>query len=169
MNMRIKTNSKDIEKGDVFVALKGINGDGHDYNKDAIDNGASYIICERGSYEVPFMIVPSTYDFINDYVKNYSKVINEMCLIGITGTNGKTTSCYLIYELLKMLDVKCAYIGTLGFYIDDKVRVLNNTTPDILTLYSLIDECRENNVKVIVMEVSSHALEMNRVYGLKYD
>lgn len=169
MNMRIKTNSKDIENGDVFVALKGINSDGHDYIKDAIDNGASYIICERGSYAVPFMVVPSTHDFINDYVKKYSRVIDEICLIGITGTNGKTTSCYLIYELLKMLNVKCAYIGTLGFYIDDKVRVLNNTTPDILTLYSLIDECRENNVKVIVMEVSSHALEMNRVYGLKYD
>lgn len=169
MNMRIKTNSKDIEKGDVFVALKGINGDGHDYIKDAIDNGASYIICESGCYKVPFMIVPSTHDFINDYVKNYSKLIDEMCLIGITGTNGKTTSCYLIYELLKMLNVKCAYIGTLGFYIDDKVRDLNNTTPDILTLYDILDECKENGVKVIVMEVSSHALEMNRVYGLKYD
>ena len=76
MNMRIKTNSKDIEKGDVFVALKGINSDGHDYINDAIDNGASYIICERGSYEVPFMIVPSTHNFINDYVTWMTKEVD---------------------------------------------------------------------------------------------
>lgn len=169
MNMRIKTNSKDIKKGDVFVAIKGINNDGHDYILDAIDNGASYIICEHGSYSVPFMVVPSTTDFIKNYVKNYNKIIDEMCLIGITGTNGKTTSCFLIYELLKLLNVKCAYIGTLGFYIDEKIRDLNNTTPDILTLYDILNECKDNGVKVVVMEVSSHALEMDRVHGFKYD
>ena len=167
--MKIKTNSKEIKKGDIFVAVPGINSDGHDYIDDAIDNGASYIICERGEYSVPYTIVPSTKDFIKDYVKKYEKVINNMCIIGITGTNGKTTSCFLIYELLKLLNIKCAYIGTLGFYLDEKVRNLNNTTPDILSLYEIIEECKDNNVKVIVMEVSSHSLELERVYGFKFD
>lgn len=167
--MKIKTNSKEIKKGDIFVAVPGINSDGHNYIDDAIENGASYIICEKGEYNVPYMIVPSTKNFIKDYVKKYEKVINDMCIIGITGTNGKTTSCYLIYELLKLLNIKCAYIGTLGFYLDEKVRDLDNTTPDILSLYEILDECEENNVKVIVMEVSSHSLELERVYGFKFD
>ena len=147
--MKIKTNSKEIKKGDIFAAVPGINSDGHNYIDDAIENGASYIICEKGEYNVPYMIVPSTKDFIKDYVKKYEKVINDICIIGITGTNGKTTSCYLIYELLKLLNIKCAYIGTLGFYLDEKVRDLNNTTPDILSLYEIIEECKDNGVKVI--------------------
>lgn len=167
--MKIKTNSKEVKKGDVFVAIKGINSDGHDYILDAIDNGASYIVCEKGDYSVPYMIVPSTRKFLQEYVVNYKKIIDDMCLIGITGTNGKTTSCFLIYQLLKLMDVKCAYVGTLGFYIDNKVKDLNNTTPDILTLYNILNECNSNGVKVVVMEVSSHALDMDRVYGLKFD
>ena len=148
--MKIKTNSKEIKKGDIFVAVPGINSDGHNYIDDAIERGASYIICEKGSYYVPYMIVPSTKEFIKNYVSKYSKIIEDTCIIGITGTNGKTTSCFLIYELLKLLNIKCAYIGTLGFYIDEKVKDLNNTTPDILSLYEIIEECKDNNVKVIV-------------------
>jgi len=169
MNMNINTNSKNIKPGDIFVAIKGINNDGHDYIEDAIDNGASYIICEKGEYKIPYMLVPSTEKFLKDYVDAYNNIINEMCIIGITGTNGKTTSCFLIYELLKMLNVKCAYIGTLGFYLEDKIINLNNTTPDLLTLYNILKECKDKAVKVIVMEVSSHALEMNRIYGFKFD
>lgn len=167
--MKIKTNSKSVKKGDIFVALPGLNTDGHNYIEDAIDNGASYIICEKGSYSVPYMTVPSTKKFIQNYVDSYSDIINDMCIIGITGTNGKTTSCFLIYELLKLLNIKCAYIGTLGFYIDKKITNLDNTTPDILTLYDILKKCKEESVKVIVMEVSSHALNMGRVYGFKYD
>lgn len=169
MNMRIKTNSKEVKKGDIFVALRGLNSDGHDYINDAINNNASYLICEKGTYDIPYMIVPNTFSFIKDYVSNYKSIIDDLCIIGITGTNGKTTSCYLIYELLNKLNIKCAYIGTLGFYIKDKIKDLNNTTPDIITLYELINKCRDENVKVVVMEVSSHALKLDRVYGFKFD
>ena len=75
----------------------------------------------------------------------------------------------MLYELLKLLKIKCAYIGTIGFYIDSKIKDLENTTPELIDLYQMFLECKKENVKVIVMEVSSHALEMNRVYGLKYD
>ena len=166
----IKDNSKKIKKGDTFIALKGINNDGHKYIEDAINNGASYIICEYGNYKVPTLKVDSTKDFLNKYLeKTYSFLFENMCIIGITGTNGKTTSCFLIYELLKKLNVKCAYIGTIGFYINEKIKDLDNTTPDIISTYELLLECKNNNVSVVVMEVSSHALKLDRVYGIKYN
>lgn len=170
MNMNIKTNSKRIKKGDTFIALKGMTYDGHDYIEEAIKNGAEKIICEHGEYNVQTIIVPSTKEYLNNYLDiNYYNKIKDITLIGITGTNGKTTSCYFIYELLKMLDVKCAYIGTIGFFIDKKERNLNNTTPEILELYEMFLECKSRGVNVIVMEVSSHALELDRVHGLKFN
>ena len=170
MNMNIKTNSKRIKKGDTFIALKGMTYDGHDYIEEAIKNGAEKIICEHGEYNVQTIIVPSTKEYLNNYLDtNYYNKIKDITLIGITGTNGKTTSCYFIYELLKMLDVKCAYIGTIGFFIDKKERDLNNTTPEILELYEMFLECKSRGVNVIVMEVSSHALELDRVHGLKFN
>lgn len=170
MNMNIKTNSMRIKKGDTFIALKGMTYDGHDYIEEAIENGAEKIICEHGEYNVQTIIVPSTKEYLNNYLDtNYYNKIKDITLIGITGTNGKTTSCYFIYELLKMLDVKCAYIGTIGFFIDKKERDLNNTTPEILELYEMFLECKSRGVNVIVMEVSSHALELDRVHGLKFN
>ena len=168
--MNIKTNSKDVNNNDIFIALPGINNDGHNYICDAINNGAEYIICERGNYNKPYMIVESTKNFLNEFLSsNFGDLINSMIIIGITGTNGKTTSCFLIYDLLKKLNIKSAYIGTLGFYIEDKISDLNNTTPDILTLYNLLIDCKKYNVKIVVMEVSSHSLELDRVYGIKFD
>ena len=170
MYMNIKTNSKDIVSGDTFIAIKGFKHDGHDFIKDAIERGASNIICEHGEYDIPYTIVSSTKEYLKDYLySNYYHEIKDIILIGITGTNGKTTSCYFTYELLKKLNVKCAYIGTIGFFTDKKVRVLNNTTPELIELYDMFLECKKNNIKVIVMEVSSHALELERVYGLKFD
>lgn len=170
MYMNIKTNSKDIVSGDTFIAIKGFKHDGHDFIKDAIERGASNIICEHGEYDIPYTIVSSTKEYLKDYLySNYYHEIKDIILIGITGTNGKTTSCYFTYELLKKLKVKCAYIGTIGFFTDKKVRDLNNTTPELIELYDMFLECKKNNIKVIVMEVSSHALELERVYGLKFD
>ena len=95
--------------------------------------------------------------------------LNDIKLIGITGTNGKTTSCYLTYQLLNLLNLKTAYIGTIGFYIDDKIKDLNNTTPDLYELYEMFDICIKEDVKVIVMEVSSHSLELDRLRDINFD
>ena len=168
--MNIKINSNDIKKGDIFVALKGLTKDGHNYIDDAIENGADYIICEKGNYDKPYMIVDSTKDFLNEFLlKNFLPIFDDMKLVGITGTNGKTTSCFLLYQMLNKIGIKAAYIGTLGFYIEDKIKDLNNTTPDIITIYNLLLECRKNNVKYVVMEVSSHSLELDRLYGISFD
>ena len=168
--MDIKTDSRKIVPGDTFIAIKNINHDGHDYIMDAINNGAKKIICEHGNYSVPTVIVPDTRKYLEEYLYNkYYQDISKLTLIGITGTNGKTTTCFLIYQILNDLGYKCAYIGTIGFYYGNTKRELNNTTPDIDLLYSMLIESYENGCQYVVMEVSSHALSLDRIYGLKYD
>ena len=168
--MNIKIDSRKVKKGDIFVALRTLNNDGHDYIEDAIKNGASKIIAEYGSYDIDYEIVNNTREYLAAYLKeNYYDLIKDIKLIGVTGTNGKTTSCFSLYQALNILGIKSAYIGTIGFYMDEFVSKLNNTTPELLDIYELLIECKKNNVKVVVMEVSSHALSMNRVEGLLFD
>lgn len=167
--MNIKSDSRKINKGDTFIALKYIN-DGHDYILDAIKRGATKVVAEHGSYSVETKIVKDTHEYLIEYLKNnYWDKIKDLKIIGITGTNGKTTTAYLLHKALNMLKEKCAYIGTIGFYIDEKIKNLDNTTPDILEIYELLLKAKENNCKYVVMEVSSHALSLNRVKGIEFD
>lgn len=167
--MNIKDDSRKVVKGDTFIALKKIH-DGHDYIDEAIKNGATKIIAEKGNYSVDTLIVPDTHEYLVNYLKEtYYDEIKDLKLIGMTGTNGKTTTCFLIYQVLNNLGIKTAYIGTIGFYLDKKVKDLNNTTPDILEMYELLLECKKNNCVYVVMEASSHALDMNRLATLEFD
>ncbi|MBE6159773.1 MAG: UDP-N-acetylmuramoyl-L-alanyl-D-glutamate--2,6-diaminopimelate ligase [Lactobacillales bacterium] len=168
---KIKTNSNEVKSGDTFIALKGFKEDGHKYIEDAIKNGATKIICEYGDYDTDTIIVPNTKDYLNEYLdNNYSCLFNNLKIIGITGTNGKTTTAFITHNMLNKLGFKSAYIGTIGFYINgDFIKDLNNTTPDTLTLYKLIKEAYDNDCKYIVMEVSSHSLDMNRLSSIKLD
>ncbi|MBO4600737.1 MAG: UDP-N-acetylmuramoyl-L-alanyl-D-glutamate--2,6-diaminopimelate ligase [Bacilli bacterium] len=166
----LRTDSRKVEKGDTFIAIKNVNTDGHDFIESAINNGATKIICEHGSYSVETQIVPDTRKYLEDYLyNNYYPKFKDMKLIGVTGTNGKTTICYLVYQLLNKLGKKCAYIGTIGFYYEGHKEELNNTTPDVDLLYKMFLEAKENNCEALVMEVSSHALDMNRIHGLEFD
>ncbi len=169
--INIKTDSRLVEKGDIFVAIKGHTVDGHDYILNAIEKGASKIVCEHGEYSVPTLVVNDTNLYLKEYlVKNYSDKFKNIKFIGVTGTNGKTTTAYLTSQLLTNLGINNAYIGTIGYYYNSKlVKELPNTTPDILLLYNLILEAIENDVKVVVMEVSSHALALERISGIKFD
>ena len=169
--LKIKTNSKLVEPGDTFVAIKGNTVDGHKYIEEAIKKGAKFIIAEHGEYRVPTLIVPDTTEYLKEHLKEeYAKDFNNLKFIGITGTNGKTTTALLTSETLNELGESSAYIGTVGFYINGKlVKELPNTTPDILSLYNLIYEAKEQGVKYIVMEVSSHALSLGRIEGINFD
>ena len=168
--IELKTDSRKVKPGDTFIAIKNVNTDGHDFIESAIKNGASKIICEKGSYSVETVVVPNTKEYLNNYLyENYYPKIKDMKLIGVTGTNGKTTICYLVYQLLTLLDKKCAYIGTIGFYYGNTKRLLNNTTPDTDLLYDMLLEAKEYGCEYVIMEVSSHALDKNRVFGLEFD
>ncbi len=168
--LKIKIDSRKIEKGDTFVALKGTNVDGHDYIKQALLNGATRVVLEQDQeLSCEKKLVKDTKKWLDDYLVNhYAAQINELTLIGVTGTNGKTTSCFLIYQLLKKLGQKVAYIGTIGYYYEDDFQELPNTTPNILDLYDLILTALEKGCQYIVMEVSSHALDLQRIAGLKF-
>lgn len=166
--MNIKDDSRKVNKGDIFVALKKFH-DGHEYVLEAIKNGASKVVVEEGDYEVETIKVKNTHEYLVNYLyDNYYDKIKKLKLIGMTGTNGKTTTCFLIYQALNKLGIKCAYIGTIGFYLNKKIKVLNNTTPDILEIYELLLECVDNDCEYVVMECSSHALDMHRLYGLQF-
>ncbi len=158
-----KTDSRLIKKGDTFIAIKGILKDGHDYIEDAITKGAKKIICEHGNGT----IVKDTKKYLRDYLtRYYYPKIKHIKLIGITGTNGKTTTSYLIYQVLNQLGIKCAYIGTLGFYKNGNHYSLDNTTPNLVQLYNLLLDCRD--CEYVVMEVSSQGLSYGRVDTLKF-
>lgn len=167
--INIKTNSRKVKPGDTFVAIKGFTVDGHDYIEDAIKSGATKIVCEHGSYSVETLVVPSTKEWVQKYiVDNYKDEVNKLRIIGVTGTNGKTTTCFLTYQALKKLGGNAAYMGTIGFYYGDTKYELNNTTPEILDLYSYFIEALEHGVTDVVMEVSSHSLCEKRVEGLEF-
>ena len=168
--MNIKIDSRKVNVGDTFIALRGINNDGHDYVLDAINNGATTVIVEEGEYSVNTIVVKDTKEYLKEYLENnYYDEIKKIKLIGITGTNGKTTTSYLIYQALNKLNKKCAYIGTLGFYLIDEERPLNNTTPNLYELYEMLLECVQKSYEYVVMEVSSQGLSMGRVDTLIFD
>ena len=166
----LRVDSRKVTPGDTFLALNNLVTDGHDYVQKAIDNGAVCVIAERGEYNVKTIIVKDTRKYLSDYLKDlYSHKLKDIKFVGITGTNGKTTSCFLIYQILNKLGEKAAYIGTIGFYLDGEIKELNNTTPDIYDLYEMFVEAADKGVKVIAMEVSSQAIAAGRIFGLSFD
>ena len=168
--IKYETNSKLVQKDQIFVAITGNTVDGHNYIEEAIKNGASKIVGEKDlNLNIPYEKVQDTKKYLNEkLVEECSTIINKLKIIGVTGTNGKTTSCYLTYQMLQKLGKNVAYLGTIGYYHNDKFIELNNTTPDILTLYKLLLEAVNDNVEYLVMEVSSHALSFERIAGLKF-
>lgn len=168
--INIQSDSRKIKPGDTFIAVQCEVNDGHRYIEKAIEAGATKIIAERGEYSVPTQIVPNSRKYLEEYLKeHYNNYIEEMNLIGITGTNGKTTTAYLLYQALNHLGIKTAYIGTIGFYLDKKECSLPNTSVDICDTYDLLMRAYDKGYKTVIMEVSSHALANGRVKNLLFD
>lgn len=165
-----ETDSRKIKPGQIFIAIEGHTVDGHDYIEAAIKNGASKIIGTKDIIcDIPYEKVDSSEKYLEEHLINeYSKDVNDIDFIGVTGTNGKTTTCYLTYQILKGLNYEVAYMGTIGFFYKDEKIILNNTTPDILTFYNLVLNAKQKGCKTIIMEVSSHALELNRIAGINF-
>lgn len=162
----IQKDSRKVKKGDTFIDLSNNSS----YVWDAISKGAKKVIVKNGEYPVITEYKPNPRKYFVNYLKRYYyKKIKDITLIGITGTNGKTTTSFLIYQSLLLLHKKCAYIGTIGFYKNNEVTPLQNTTPDIGDLYEMLIECKKDDISYVVMEVSSQALSMHRTDTLLFD
>ena len=167
---KYETNSRLIKPGQTFVAIKGYTVDGHDYIEDAIKNGAVAVIAQKEvKCNVPVTVVENSAEYYQKLlVKEYKDEFKDLKLIGITGTNGKTTSAYLTYQMLLALGKKAAYIGTIGFMCGDYFKELPNTSPEILTTYKLLEKAKEMECEYVVMEVSNFALDQKRIEGLDF-
>lgn len=167
---KYETNSRLIKPGQTFVAIKGYTVDGHDYIEDAIKNGATAVIAQKEvKCSVPVTVVENSAEYYQKLlVKEYKDEFKDLKLIGITGTNGKTTSAYLTYQMLLDLGKKAAYIGTIGFMCGDYFKELPNTSPEILTTYKLLEKAKEMECEYVVMEVSNFALDQKRIEGLEF-
>ncbi len=167
---KIEFNSKNIYENDIFACIIGLKSDGHDFAKNAIESGAKLLIVERF---LPFKVNQIKVKDSRKACATVSLLINdfptsEMKLIGITGTNGKTTTGYLIFNSLKNLDEPVGFIGTLGYWINEDFHSLSRTTPDIIELHKIFFEMKKKNVRIVVMEVSSHSISLSRIYGLRF-
>lgn len=168
----ISYNSKTTQAGDIFVCLSGEHLDGHEYALDAVKKGAVALLTERKlDYDVPQVVVNSTRHRIADIaVKFYNSPSKSINLIGVTGTNGKTTVTHLVQKILEEVndkDPQCALIGTLGYKLssDDDYKDAKHTTPQAPELQATLALIRDKGIKNVIMEVSSHALEQNRIGG----
>ncbi|ASN05853.1 UDP-N-acetylmuramoyl-L-alanyl-D-glutamate--2,6-diaminopimelate ligase [Virgibacillus necropolis] len=167
----IKMDSREVNQGDLFICINGYTVDGHDYVDQAIANGAVAIIAENIIYtNVSTIIVPDSQRALSMIAAHfYNYPTTKFPLIGITGTNGKTTITYLIESLLNEYGRKTGVIGTIQMKIGDHLFPVQNTTPDSLFLQKSFHKMVECNVDTAIMEVSSHALDMGRVYGCDFD
>lgn len=171
----ISYNSKTTKSGDIFVCLIGEYTDGHEYAKNAIENGAVALLVEHKveAGKIPQIVVSSTRHKIADIADRfYSSPSKGINLVGITGTNGKTTVTHLIQKILEENGQKCALIGTLGYKLSSngEYRDAKHTTPQAPELQATLRMIKDvEKIDNVVMEVSSHALEQNRVGGCQFN
>lgn len=167
----IEADSRKVTNGSLFVCMKGYTVDSHDFAKQAAAQGAAAIVAERPiDVDVPVVLVKNTYRslaVLADYF--YEQPTHKLHLIGITGTNGKTTTSHIMDEIMRAHGHKTGLIGTINMKIGDETFEVKNTTPDALTLQQTFHRMVEKNVNSAVMEVSSHALSLGRVHGCDYD
>ena len=175
----LESDSRKIKKDSMFVAIKGFDTDGHKYIDEAIKNGAKAIMVEEGTDlkklklpdDVTLIVAPNTrYSLAiaaSNFYKNPSK---KFKIIGVTGTKGKTTTTFMIKSILEKQGKKVGLIGTIAIYIGDKKIVdSDRTTPDSLELQKIFYEMAKEKVDVVVMEVSSQSLKLDRVAGLEFE
>ena len=170
----IQFDSRKLETGSVFVATRGTASDGHQYIPVAIENGAIAVVCE----EIPTEINPT---IVYLKVENSSDALGKMAsawygfpsskliLIGITGTNGKTTIATLLYQLFRQLGHKSGLLSTVCNYVDDIAVEATHTTPDALALNELLAQMVNAGCEYVFMEVSSHSVDQRRIAGLEFD
>jgi UDP-N-acetylmuramoyl-L-alanyl-D-glutamate--2,6-diaminopimelate ligase len=169
----IKHDSRKIKLNELFIAKKGFTKDGHKFINEAIKNGASTILLDEMTETIPgitYILVKDTYDAVSYISSRYfDEPSKKMTMVAITGTNGKTSTSYLIQSILNANCINTGIIGTLGVKIDDNLNKLENTTPEPISLHYNLYKMVKANIKACAMEVSSHALELKRAEYIDFD
>lgn len=170
----IQYDSRKIKEEDIFVCLTGFEVDGHNYANSAIENGAKVILCEKEinveDKDVTVLLVKEGRKALATMSANYyDHPTKKLKLIGVTGTNGKTTTVYLLKSILEKEGKKVGLVGTIANYIGDKKIKSERTTPESLELQKLFKDMVDEGCEYCVMEVSSHSLQLDRVYGCEFE
>ena len=169
----VNIDSRRIADGHLFVAMKGTQVDGHAFIAKAISQGAAAILCEdmpeETSDSVTYVQVKSTEDAVGEVATQfYGDPSRKLKLVGVTGTNGKTTIATLLYNMFRKLGYKCGLLSTVCNYIEDERIPTTHTTPDPIELNQLLSRMVEAGCQYAFMECSSHAIAQKRIGGLKF-
>lgn len=169
----IEHDSRKIKKGNLFIAQKGFSNDGHKYIEDVIRKGASAIVIQDDieiTEDITIIKVANSIDSLAYFAgRFYNLPWRDIELIGITGTNGKTSTSYILRDILINNKNKVGVLGTIGARIGENYLPLSNTTPDSLEIEKKLEKMRNDKVEYIIMEVSSHALDLKRVRYMDFD
>jgi UDP-N-acetylmuramoyl-L-alanyl-D-glutamate--2,6-diaminopimelate ligase len=170
---RLRADSLSVRPGEAFIALKGSTDDGHRYIDDALQAGASVIICSPGavsaSSRAAVIEVPDTRTALESLLPLMYPMAKSLRLVGVTGTNGKTTTTYLLESVLEQAGFEPGVIGTISMRHHGVAEPSSVTTPGPIDLFERLDAMARAGVDVCVMEVSSHSLHQDRVMGLSFD
>lgn len=162
----LSLNSQELSKGMLFFAIRGAKDDGHRYVQNAIQNGAAAVVVEVPVIidSIPQIIVADTKIALSRAAANfYDDPTKNMQVVGVTGTNGKTTTVYLLNEIFKSAGIRPGTVGTLGYSIENERYISNLTTPDSIRLQQIFYDMAMRQVEAAAMEVSSHSLALHRV------
>ncbi len=174
MNIQdIKYDSRQIDKDDLFICVQGFKTDGHKYIDKAIENSAKAVVIDKEltdyNDDITYIKVDDSRKAMPLLAKNFFEdPLKDIDLIGVTGTNGKTTTTYLIKDILNKSGYKTGLIGTIEVFNGNETIDSSRTTPEALDIYRYLAEMRKNDVQYAVMEVSSHALALNRVDTMEF-
>ena len=169
----VQTDSRKVSEGTAFIAIKGVAADGHHYIGTAIEKGAAVIICEQFpavlEAHVTYVQVEDSAAAAGYMAHNfYGQASEKLTLVGVTGTNGKTTIATLLHKLFTALGYKCGLLSTVQNQIGDAILPATHTTPDQVTLNHLIQQMLEEGCTHVFMECSSHAIHQHRITGLHF-
>lgn len=169
----VAIDSRKVTKGGLFVAMKGTQVDGHKFIPKAIELGAAAILCENlpDNLEegVAYVVVPDTEDIVGEVATRfYGNPSEKLKLVGVTGTNGKTTIATLLYNMFRKFGHKCGLLSTVCNYIEEEAIPADHTTPDPIELNELLARMVEVGCEYAFMECSSHAIAQKRIGGLKF-
>ena len=164
--------SNQVQKGFLFAAIRGVEVDGHRFIGEAIERGAEAVVSEeeQGVSNRTTVLVPNSRQALAKISSNfYGDPSSRIRLIGITGTNGKTTTTYLLESIFKKAGYTAGVIGTINYRFAQKTTLAPNTTPESLDLQKILWEMHKEGTSHVIMEVSSHGLDLERVFGCQFD